>query len=249
MNSIELLQQSRDEFSALTSDNNDFNRAWRRLEMIVEKSFDKKSRYLEKLSSISFHCPVYFGESDDNNLWFISGRNEAINLIDVMIEDLQLDIQKPSTQVIDMNKNTKIFIVHGHDNLAKVEVARFLEKLGLEAIILHEQTSSGQTIIEKLESNTDVGFAVVLYTACDVGKHKDGDILQKRARQNVVFEHGYLIGKIGRKNVLALVKDDVEKPSDIAGVVYEVMDNNGAWQYKLAKELKSSSFDVDMNRI
>lgn len=148
-----------------------------------------------------------------------------------------------------MNKNTKVFIVHGRDDLAKEQVARFLENLGLEAIILHEQSDGGQTIIEKLESNTDVGFAVVLYTACDVGKYKDDESLQGRARQNVVFEHGYLIAKIGRKNVLALVKESVERPSDISGVVCTAMDSGGAWKTKLANELKSSNFDVDMNRI
>ncbi|WP_254520366.1 TIR domain-containing protein [Bacillus cereus] len=83
----------------------------------------------------------------------------------------------------------------------------------MKPIILHEQASGGTTIIEKIENNTDVGFGIVLYTACDLGKAKN-DELQKRARQNVVFEHGYLIAKLGRSNVCALVKDNIEKPND-----------------------------------
>ena len=145
---------------------------------------------------------------------------------------------------------SKVFIVHGHDDGAKETVARFVDKLGFKAVILHEQVDSGATIIEKLEKHTDVGFAIVLYTECDIGgvKSKPED-LKPRARQNVIFEHGLLIGKIGRANVVALVKGDVEIPNDISGVVYKPMDTGGAWKYSIAKEMKSSGYDVDMNKI
>jgi hypothetical protein len=142
----------------------------------------------------------------------------------------------------------EIFIVHGHDDSAKVSVARFIERLGLKAIILHEQHNGGMTIIEKIETHTNVGFAVVLYTPCDLGG-KNARSLQPRARQNVLFEHGYLMAKIGRRKVCALVKDIVETPSDISGVVYTPMDEHGAWHYKLAKELKAAGYDIDMNSL
>lgn len=145
--------------------------------------------------------------------------------------------------------NSKVFIVHGRDDLAKVEVARFVEKLGLEAIILHEQASSGKTIIEKIEEHTNVGFGIVLYTPCDVGGLKGETDLKARARQNVVFEHGFLMGKIGRSNVCALVKSNVEKPNDISGVVYIGMDNAGGWQAELMKEMKLSGLEIDANRL
>ena len=145
---------------------------------------------------------------------------------------------------------TKVFIVHGHDNAAKEAVARFVEKIGLEAIILHEQASSGKTIIEKIEANSNVGFAIVLYTPCDEGRPKgEKDQLKPRARQNVIFEHGYLIGKIGRKNVCALVKGDIEKPTDISGVVYIPMDEGGGWKLTVAKEMKACGYDIDLNKI
>jgi predicted nucleotide-binding protein len=146
-------------------------------------------------------------------------------------------------------KSNSVFIVHGHDNEAKFETARVIEKLGLEAIILHEQASVGDTIIEKIEHNSDVGFAVVLYTPCDKG-HSVGETTTKnRARQNVVFEHGYLIGKLGRKRVCALVKGDVETPSDISGVVYIAMDNGSAWKYALIDEMNAVGFQLDKNVI
>jgi predicted nucleotide-binding protein len=115
-------------------------------------------------------------------------------------------------------------------------------------IILHEQASSGDTIIEKIERNSNVGFGIVLYTPCDFGgKQQVNKIEKPRARQNVVFEHGYLIGKIGRKNVCALVKNSVEKPNDISGVVYVTMDNSNGWHIQVAKELKNSGYEIDMN--
>jgi predicted nucleotide-binding protein len=143
---------------------------------------------------------------------------------------------------------SKVFIVHGRDDLAKTDVARFIERLGFEAVILHEQASSGQTIIEKIEAHTNVGFAVVLYTPCDVGGYAN-EPQRSRARQNVVFEHGYLIGKLGRSNVSALVKGDVEIPNDISGVVYVPLDPNGAWHVALARELRTAGYKVDMNRV
>lgn len=148
---------------------------------------------------------------------------------------------------------TKVFIVHGHDDLAKTEVARFIEKLKLEAIILHEKANSGKTIIEKIEAYSNVGFGLVLYTPCDVGTAKENkdncDMLLYRARQNVVFEHGYLIGKIGRHNVCALVKGKIETPNDISGIVYIPMDNEKAWQLAVVKELRNSGYDIDMNLV
>lgn len=151
------------------------------------------------------------------------------------------------------NKTTisnKVFIVHGHDDLAKTEVARFIEKLGLEAVILHEQANAGNTIIEKLEKNTDVSFAIVLYTACDFGGSiKSPEQKHNRARQNVVFEHGYLIAKLGRSKVCALVKGNVEHPSDLSGVIYKTMDDAKAWEIQLAKELKATGFGIDLNNL
>lgn len=145
---------------------------------------------------------------------------------------------------------TRIFIVHGHDESAQNKAARFVEKLGFEAIILHEKASSGRTIIEKIEHYSNVAFAIVLYTPDDVGNVKtEAENLNVRARQNVVFEHGYLVGKLGRENVTALVDGSLELPNDISGVVYIRLDEASAWQLQLAKEMKQSGYDIDMNKL
>lgn len=147
-----------------------------------------------------------------------------------------------------MNKEkTKVFIVHGHDNETKQEVARFIESIGLETIILHEQASRSMTIIEKIEHySNEANFAVILYTPCDKGRGaKETNILARdRARQNVVFEHGYLMARIGRSNVCALVKGEIETPSDISGVVYTQLDTNGGWKSELIKELKVCGYSL-----
>lgn len=143
----------------------------------------------------------------------------------------------------------RVFIVHGRDDSAKTETARLIEQLGLEAVILHEQTNGGKTIIEKIEDEADCGFAIVLYTPCDLGRFSSESIERSRARQNVVFEHGYLIGRLGRDRVCALKKGDVETPSDISGVVYTDMDKAGMWKMTVARELQAVGFAVDMNKI
>ena len=153
----------------------------------------------------------------------------------------------PDHQAKSLNKD--IFIVHGHDEAAKHEVARFIEQLGLCAIMLHEKPDEDKTIIEKFEHHSNVGFAVVLLTPDDVGHPKDTPSESKpRPRQNVVFELGYCIGILGRSRVCALLKGDIELPTDFAGVQYKSMDDAGAWKYHLAREIKESGIDVDLRK-
>jgi predicted nucleotide-binding protein len=165
----------------------------------------------------------------------------------------QIEVKKsdgkpsPKSYSEKTESNPKVFIVHGHDDLAKLTVARFIEQIGLNPIILHEQASSSKTIIEKIESYGDVGYAVVLYTPCDVGS-KIGDENNPRARQNVVFEHGYFIGRLGRSKVTALVKGNIETPNDISGVVYIDLDARGAWKMDVAKELTHAGYNINFSR-
>ncbi len=157
-----------------------------------------------------------------------------------------------TTGIAPIDKRTdtnKVFVVHGRDQGIRNEVARFLEKLGLEAVILEEQADEGRTIIEKFEEEAEkVGFAVVLMTPDDEGKLQgQGAKTKPRARQNVVFELGYFAGILGRNRVCSLTKGDIELPSDYNGVIYIPLDNSGGWKLKLVKELQAGEFDVDAN--
>ncbi|ENP8324367.1 nucleotide-binding protein [Vibrio vulnificus] len=192
--------------------------------------------------------PTQAWQNDDNVKAIFKLANEISQLDDDSFKKL---LPKPEVKTVTSSKakfdNQKVFIVHGRENETKIEVARFIEKLGFEAIVLHEQASGGKTIIEKIESYTDVGFAVVLYTPDDVGAlAAEQQDLKNRARQNVVFEHGYLMAKIGRDRVAPLVKGNIELPNDISGVVYVSNEN---WQVDLAKELSSAGYNVDFNKL
>jgi len=142
----------------------------------------------------------------------------------------------------------KVFIVHGHDDGARETLARFLERIELEPIILHEQANQGKTVIEKVEANSDVGFAVVLLTPDDEGCVKGGTP-EPRARQNVLLELGYFIGRLGREKVCALKRGNLELPSDFAGVVWESMDTSGGWKQALARELEAAGHRIDWNKV
>jgi predicted nucleotide-binding protein len=147
------------------------------------------------------------------------------------------------------SKSRQVFIVHGHDEAAKDSVARFLDKLGLDPVILHEQPNKGRTIIEKFEDHAGVAFAVILLTPDDVGAPaKSPKRLRSRARQNVILELGFFMGKIGRPRVCALYTDRVEIPSDYKGVLFILLDPKGGWQLKLAKEIRHAGIDIDLNR-
>jgi predicted nucleotide-binding protein len=148
------------------------------------------------------------------------------------------------------NISNRVFIVHGHNDAVREAVARFLEKLGLEVIILHEQPNKGRTIIEKFVDYSDVVYAVILLTADDIGNIKGTmmENMKPRARQNVIFELGYFLGKLGRERVCALYEEGVEVLSDYSGVIYITIDAHNAWKLQLAKELKATGLSIDMNK-
>jgi len=147
-------------------------------------------------------------------------------------------------------ESNKVFIVHGHDEAVLHNLARFIEKLGLEAIVLREQPNQGRTIIEKFEAvSAEVGFAVVLFTPDDVGGSVKSDAKSARARQNVVFELGFFAGRLGRGRVCLLRKGDVEVPSDLFGVIYTDLDDAEGWKASLVREMKAAKLDFDANRI
>lgn len=117
----------------------------------------------------------------------------------------------------------KVFIVHGRDTKHAYELAWILEKrVGLVPVILSVETDEGRTIIEKFEKHSDVGYAFILLTPDDVGAlATEKENMKPRARQNVILELGYFLGKLGRKNVCCLLKGDIELPSDISGIIYK----------------------------
>jgi len=182
-----------------------------------------------------------------------------LEIIDGLIELLNSHVELTETGKSNalpqhsINKHitsNRVFLVHGHNELAIHETARFLEKIDLEVIILREQPNSGRTIIEKFVDFSDVGFSVVLLTGDDRGGAQESpyDKQKKRPRQNVILELGFFLGKLGRKRVCALYEEGVEIPSDYDGVIFVPLDKNGAWHLPLARELKAAGLSIDLNK-
>jgi predicted nucleotide-binding protein len=149
-----------------------------------------------------------------------------------------------------------IFVVHGHDARVKEQVVRQLEAAGDYPVkVLHEQANQGLTLIEKFEQHASLSsFAVVLLTPDDVGaavrfgNSIEPDNLNRRARQNVIFELGYFVGAFGRARVAVLYDEGVELPSDYQGIVYISLSDE-TWRYRLLKELKAAGLDYDLNKL
>lgn len=211
---------------------------------------------------------VIFRMADDANFVFqfsheyfhSEGRN-AMRSIHEMVAQLIIPFVRDyrayvlsagSTQLrVRREKSKRVFVVHGHDGEARETVARFLSKVQLEPVILHEQPNRGRTIIEKVEANDDVGFAVILLTPDDLGRAaKDVEAaLEPRARQNVLLELGYFMAALGRENICALKRGRVEIPTDIFGVVWTDLDDAGAWRQALARELDAAGYRIDWNKV
>jgi predicted nucleotide-binding protein len=104
----------------------------------------------------------------------------------------------------------------------------------------------GRTIIEKFVDYSDVGFSVVLLSPDDLSIQNEKEV--NRARQNVIFELGYFIGKLGRDRVVALYKNTVEIPSDYSGVLYVEFNSFASWKIQLCKELNEVGFNIDLNK-
>lgn len=153
--------------------------------------------------------------------------------------------------------NEKVFVVHGHDSVAREQLELVLHKLGLDPYVLANTAGGGLTIIESLEA--EIGghpdaarFGIVLMTPDDVGYSKrDGESkLEPRARQNVVLEMGILISALRRPNVAILKKGHLEVPSDADGILYiGFNDHVKETVPRLADRLNQAGFKIDATAI
>jgi predicted nucleotide-binding protein len=181
--------------------------------------------------------------------------SQLINLLESISERLPIYDEltttqlNPSASLTPSKSRNVVFIVHGHDEILKNQVARFIEKLGLRPVLLDEEPNKGMTLIDKFKKHAEKSvFAIVLLTPDDVGYPKDHPNLKKsRARQNAILELGYFLGKLGEVNVAVLHSENVELPSNYHGVLYLPLANS--WEIKLAKEMKAAGLEIDMNKL
>jgi predicted nucleotide-binding protein len=255
---IEQLQKSLDGVPGLLDQSLDspaFEKWQRNTGTAIRHAFGDKSRQLGDFYVIDYSLPrnrVRPITDSENRQAYVKGLESARALLESFIEEIQEYWEEqtvpgsPAARTIKANTRD-VFIIHGHDHGTKETVARFIAKLNLNPIILHEKPNKGRTIIEKFEANAEVAYAIALLTPDDIGAAKlEPGKYHDRPRQNVVFEFGYFIGRLGRERVCGLVKGDVEIPSDYDGVVYISLDD-GAWRSELIRELKASGIEVDAN--
>ena len=264
MNRIELIQSLVNQLNELPHrDEDKLDALTRRADMIIRRVAPSVNEYLADLRRIRFDPGFRPATEHEYNESWSSASTEMLNLLNTMLEELQiLDSFEQSRALPQSNEvqkskkiklSTKIFVVHGHDGEMEQAVARTLGQLGLDPIILHEQPSQGRTIIEKFTDHSDVTSAVVLFSPDDMAYPKRGSSNEAklRARQNVVFELGFFIGKLGRERVFVLHREEknFEMLSDYSGVVYISYNQSGSWRSDLIKELKACGYDVDANKL
>lgn len=255
MTACEKLKDIIDEIDVLisrgvTSSDSDFQ-AWKtRAERFLIKQYGKDGLEYQKFIQTRFSLMVLTSGTPHSR--FIEACRDGLKTTKAVfltyLEELEEDTVSQQPQVVS-NVNltySKVFVVHGHDGELKQSVARIIEKQGIEAIILSEQANKGRTIIEKFEDYSDVSGAICLFTADDYGRAKKDTEDNTRARQNVVLEAGYFMGKLGRDRVVLLADKDIEMPSDLSGVVYT---DTMSWQFDLLKELNAMGYKVDLNKL
>lgn len=205
-------------------------------EQFVNSSFGMSFSMNPSLDSIV----VEFQESFESEITYLESLIERIDLIPTR------DGSHQSSSNTLLNDN--IFIVHGQKHEIKTEVARFIERIKLKAIILDEQANEGKTIIEKFEHySSTCRTAIVILTADDKVVADDDSKIIYRARQNVIFELGYFLSSLKREGVIALYEDNVEVPSDFYGVLYVSLKDD--WKFKVARELKKRGLNIDLNAL
>jgi len=243
----ELMQKqigTSDQYYQLSKDFNDWDDY---NEELLKRSFNKtQNEYFQDYNDCAMMLgidDVLYRRDTDSPTYKLYHLRKTIDLkttvLSQLIVKLPLIAQDKSLSLKptqEMGKSNKCFIIHGHNETKKLELARFLEvELKIETTILHEKPNIGRTIIEKFEDYSGVDFAVALWTADDEGKSKMESDLTDRARQNVIFETGYFIGKLGRKRVIVLYENSIEIPSDYLGVIFiRIADN---WKNDLRREI------------
>lgn len=220
----------------------------------IRHIFADDEQHINAFTAISYSLPFYTTDTPKSyhHNRYLNGLDQARGVLESMVDEVKTmwpDDEPDESSPIVASDPRKVFLVHGRDVAAKESVARFLEQLGLVPVILAECPNGGRTIIEKFEQESQVGYAIALFTPDDVGGLRNGNEEQMRARQNVVFELGYFVGKLGRARVCVLNVSGVEFPSDFSGVAYVPFDATSLdWKFGLVKELKSAGFDIDANK-
>lgn len=220
---------------------------------IVENEY--RNKYIMSTSSVGVK-EVMFGVNINEpryKLWKLK-RKVEIKINELESLKLRTDlIPIESENNFSLPKNSNeflkdgpaVFIIHGYNNEMKKSVQVFLSRCELKDVVLHEQPDKSRTIIEKLiEEGATANYVIAVLSPDDL--QSDGTL---RARQNVILEIGYFIGKLGRDKVRLLIKESTSIPSDLQGILYDNYDSEGAWRINLAKEIMAVGIPINIDKL
>jgi predicted nucleotide-binding protein len=159
--------------------------------------------------------------------------------------------EPPSTGVSDPSQSTKndILLIHGQDKTAEESVLKFIEELGLRALTVHEAANISRSLIENFGKASDIHFVILLVTPDTLSPLQDQSGERKAwANQNTIFELGYFLGRLGPGKVCVLYKEGMKITVDISGVENIPMDSRGGWRLLVAKEIKQTGIEIDLNK-
>jgi predicted nucleotide-binding protein len=258
---IELKNIHVNSLDSLTTARNEYYK-WNSFNAELLKTIFTTEKYSKEYS---YSYGVFFGRGETsidekiNDLYKdIDEKNHRLDSIIDRLELIPLN-KMPSSPIFNTDelsefatKTKKVFVVHGHDEIAKTNLEIFLREIGLEPVALHRQADEGLTIIEKFEKHSDVGYAFILltpdeiaYIKADESKEDSERKKESRSRPNVIFEFGYFVGKLGRSRVCCLYKGDVSLPSDVSGMIYKKFTNNiEEVGDSIIKDLKASGYEI-----
>jgi len=165
--------------------------------------------------------------------------------LEALSESTMFDRAEEEWSAAAMTSGNRVFVVHGHDEKAKLQTEVLLGRLGLQPIVLHREDNKGQTIIEKLERCADVRAAIVLLTPDDVGREAGWwRRLKPRARHNVVFEWGFFAA-LRRECLICICQGGIEVPSDLNGIVhYTYIRSVDELEARIESELRAAGLPV-----
>jgi predicted nucleotide-binding protein len=115
----------------------------------------------------------------------------------------------------------KVFLAHGHDSRALLDLEDFVRNLRLQPVVLREREHLSESLIAAFESVASGCDAAIALLTPDDRQAQDLSGKDKwRARQNVILEMGWFMRALGRERVILLHKGEVELPSDLLGLFY-----------------------------
>jgi predicted nucleotide-binding protein len=231
-----------------------------------------KNLILSQCGVSSRNFQSYVEGQNELNYSFESGHGQILGSLHTTLTSLELAAESKKNELLvknvsprndktirisekmQMEDKKKVFIVHGHDEKLKNQLEILLTEIGLQPVILHRKPDEGMTIIEKFEKHSDVGYAFILLSPDDVLFSINGENISEgkankemRARQNVIWEFGFFVGKLGRNRVCCLYKEGVILPTDVSGMLYkEIRNDVEEVAFAILKDLRAAGYDLQV---